>query len=108
MAKERGGRGDKNINISVILASQDIYLHILIYFLLPLLQLLTKSEVLYEEISSVFQSIEQKCTYLENESSARNELHNHMVEFKEQLINERNNYKVSDHVHTIYQIMVTW
>lgn len=64
------------------------------YSLLPLLQLLSKSEALYEEISGALQSIEQK-SLSGHELSARNELHNRIMELKEQLIIERNNYNVS-------------
>ncbi|KAA8532582.1 hypothetical protein F0562_032602 [Nyssa sinensis] len=55
-------------------------------------ELLTKMEALYAEISGVLNSIEQKCTSFGHELSDTRELHNHIMELKELLIKERNEY----------------
>ncbi|KAM7484639.1 hypothetical protein LguiA_000648 [Lonicera macranthoides] len=55
-------------------------------------ELCCKTEALYEEISGVLHSIEQKNTSFGGEASDSNDLRDHITEFKDLLIKERNNY----------------
>ncbi|XP_059645884.1 putative 1-phosphatidylinositol-3-phosphate 5-kinase FAB1C [Cornus florida] len=55
-------------------------------------ELLTKTEALYAEISDVLDGIEQKCTSFGHEPSDTSELHSHIVELKDLLVKERNDY----------------
>ncbi|KAL8120754.1 putative 1-phosphatidylinositol-3-phosphate 5-kinase FAB1C [Apium graveolens] len=56
------------------------------------IEILSKQEALYEEILGVLYSIEQKSTSLRHQSFDRNELHNHIIELKDQLIKERDDF----------------
>ncbi|KAJ9708382.1 hypothetical protein PVL29_000432 [Vitis rotundifolia] len=55
-------------------------------------ELLSKMETLYVEISDVLDRIEQKTASFRNESSDKSELHNHIMELKDLLNRERNDY----------------
>ncbi|KAM7463464.1 hypothetical protein LguiA_031585 [Lonicera macranthoides] len=55
-------------------------------------ELLRKTEALYGEISSVLDSIEKKLTSFGHEMSNASELQNHIIEFKQLIIEEINNY----------------
>lgn len=67
----------------------------IIYSNIMFLQILSKQEALYEEILGVLYRIEQKSTSLGHQSCDRNELHNHIIELKDQLIKERDDFHVS-------------
>jgi archaellum component FlaC len=62
------------------------------YFLL--LQLISKMESLYAEISDVLDSLEEKCKSFGNEWSDTDELQDHIMELKDLLKMERNDYNV--------------
>lgn len=68
---------------------------LIIYSDLMFLQILRKQEALYEKILGVLYRIEQKSTSLGHQSRDRNELHNHIIELKDQLIKERDDFHVS-------------
>ena len=59
------------------------------------MQLLGNMEAFYAEISDVLDSMEEKSKSFGNELADLNELQNHIVELKDQLRKERNNYSVS-------------
>ncbi|RVW17053.1 putative 1-phosphatidylinositol-3-phosphate 5-kinase FAB1C [Vitis vinifera] len=55
-------------------------------------ELLSKIETVYVKISDVLDRIEQKTTSFRNESSDKSELHNHIMDLKDLLNRERNDY----------------
>lgn len=55
-------------------------------------ELLSKVEALYAEMSSVLYSIDQKISTIEDEFSDVSELHNHVMELKDHLANEKSYY----------------
>lgn len=59
-----------------------------------MLQLVHKMENLYAEISDVLDSLEEKCKSFGNECSDTNDLQGHMMELKDLLKKERNDYNV--------------
>lgn len=58
-------------------------------------ELLSKIETAYVKISDVLDRIEQKTTSFRNESSDKSELHNHIMDLKDLLNRERNDYNNS-------------
>lgn len=56
-------------------------------------------ETLFAEISDVLDNIEQKSNFLGCQSSDSSELLNHVLELKDQLKKERNDYNVSVQHH---------
>lgn len=61
------------------------------------MQLLGNIEAFYAKISDALDSMEQKSKYFGNELSDMTELQNHIMELKDQLRKERNDYTVSAH-----------
>ena len=59
-----------------------------------MLQLVRKRETLYTEISDVLDSLEEKYKSFGNECSDTNDLQGHMMELKDLLKKERNDYNV--------------
>ncbi|GKV42909.1 hypothetical protein SLEP1_g50267 [Rubroshorea leprosula] len=55
-------------------------------------ELIAKMETLYAEISDVLDGIEQRSNFIGSESSDSSELLNHVLELKDQLKKERNDY----------------
>lgn len=80
--------------ISTFGISLSISIFITIFCLFPS-QLLSKIETVYVKISDVLDRIEQKTTSFRNESSDKSELHNHIMDLKDLLNRERNDYNVS-------------
>ena len=59
-----------------------------------MLQLVRKMENLYAEISDVLDSLEEKCKSFGNECLDTNDLQGHIMELKDLLKKERNDYNV--------------
>jgi 1-phosphatidylinositol-3-phosphate 5-kinase len=72
-----------------------------------LLQLVGKMETLYAEISDVLDSLEEKCKSFGHEWSDTNELQDHIMELKDLLKKERNDYNVRTHFMCYFHYRVS-
>lgn len=52
-------------------------------------------ETMYAEIADLLDKIEQKCKSIVYDTSNTSELHNHILELKDQIQKERDDYRVS-------------